>query len=198
MTVLENVAIGAHLRGHAGASPACSGSIAPTRRDCWRKPRRQIDASASATSSISCGKPVAGPAAHRRDRAGAVRRPLLLLLDSPARDCAHGKAAARRAAPSIARRRHVRCCGRHDMGFVMNLATGIVVLDSAPRSPKHARRDQDQIRCDQRPILERPHERAAVGRRRPCFLRQGRSRGARWRSTSPETRSLHHRRQRRR
>ena len=76
MTVLENVAIGAHLRGHAGAiasmfrldrgdeAKLACGSRAPDRARRARRPDRPTGR-----------KPVARPAAHRRDRPRAVRRP---------------------------------------------------------------------------------------------------------------------------
>ena len=76
MSVLENVAIGAHLRGHAGAHrqhvpprPRGRGETAggSGAADRARRPRR---------ADRSAGRqPVARPAAHRRDRPRALRRP---------------------------------------------------------------------------------------------------------------------------
>jgi branched-chain amino acid transport system permease protein len=82
MSVLENVAIGAHLRGSKRRVPAA-----------WRLDRAEEARSEEGPrSSASAWRPHArrgrqpgpGPAAHPRDRPRPVRRPCLLLLDEPA------------------------------------------------------------------------------------------------------------------
>ncbi len=163
MTVLENVAIGAHLRGSSGAissmfrldradeAKAAGGSRAPDRARRPRRPDRPVG-----------GKPVARPAAHRRDRARAVRRSVAAAARRAGRGTApHGEAAARGAAPSIARRRHVGAAGRARHG-----------LCDGSRRPRrgagfrhqdrrgHAGCDQDQSRRDQG--LSRSHRMSAL------------------------------------
>ncbi len=154
MTVLENVAIGAHLRGHAGAlasmfrldragrSEIAGGSGAPDRARRPRRPDRHAG-----------GQPVARPAAHRRDRARAVRRSdAAAARRAGGGPAAHGKAAARQ-----------RCCAslrdggmsvllvEHDMGFVMDLADRIVVLDFGTKiaegTPEAIKTNPDVIRA---------------------------------------------------
>ena len=92
----------ASARTHAGAHrPACSGSTAPMKRNCWRKRRARSRASASRDQiDATGGKPVARPAAHRRDRPRTVRRS----------DPAAARRARRRLAPhgEATARRH--CC----------------------------------------------------------------------------------------
>ena len=114
MTVLENVALGAHQRGtrrrdrqHAAARPrrrskTARGSRAPDRT---RWPRR--------TDQPARRQSFAWPAAHCRDRPRAVRRPdPAAARRARRRPAAHGEAAAGRTAAAVARRRHVGAAGR--------------------------------------------------------------------------------------
>jgi branched-chain amino acid transport system permease protein len=115
MTVLENVAIGAHLRGHAGA---VSSMLRLDRAD-------EARLLAEAAGSLSLGQQRIVEIA----RALCVD-PMLLLLDEPAAGLRHME--KRRLAALL---RELRDGGmsvllvEHDMGFVMDLADRIVVLD---------------------------------------------------------------------
>ena len=131
MTVLENVAIGAHLRGVLGRDikhvpvrsrrrgEAAGGSRAPDRT---RRPRRP-------------DRPIGGSLSLGQQRIVEIARalcvdPLLLLLDEPAAGLRHME--KQRLAALL---RQLRDGGmsaplvEHDMGFVMDLADRIVVLD---------------------------------------------------------------------
>ena len=152
MTVLENVAIGAHLRGQASAlasmfrldradeARAAGGSRAADRAGRAVRPDRPAR-----------GLAPARPAAHRRDRARALRRSDAAVARRAGGGlAAHGEAAARRAAAPVARRRHVGAAGRARHGL----------CDGSRRPRRGARfrhqdrggyagRDQDQPRGDQ-------------------------------------------------
>ena len=149
MTVLENVAIGAHLRGHAGAISSMFRLDRADEARLLAEAARQIERVGLADQIDSAGRqPVARPAAHRRDRARAVRRSdAAAARRAGGRTAAHGEAAARRAAAPIARRRHVGAAGRARHG----------IRDGSRRPHRgarlrhqdrrgHARRDQDQSR----------------------------------------------------
>ncbi len=131
MTVLENVAIGAHLRGTPARSPACSGSTVPTKRRLLAEAARQIE-------RVGLGDQIdqlAGSLSLGQQRIVEIARalcvdPLLLLLDEPAAGLRHME--KQRLAALL---RQLRDGGmsvllvEHDMGFVMDLADRIVVLD---------------------------------------------------------------------
>jgi branched-chain amino acid transport system permease protein len=131
MTVLENVAIGAHLRGHSGALASMfrldRGDEARLLAEAVRQIERvglsdQIDALAG---SLSLGQQRIVEIA----RALCVD-PMLLLLDEPAAGLRHME--KQRLAALL---RQLRDGGmsvllvEHDMGFVMDLADRVVVLD---------------------------------------------------------------------
>jgi ABC-type branched-subunit amino acid transport system ATPase component/ABC-type branched-subunit amino acid transport system permease subunit len=131
MTVLENVAIGAHLRGHSGAISSMlrldRADEARLLAEAARQIKRvglsdQIDAPAG---SLSLGQQRIVEIA----RALCVD-PMLLLLDEPAAGLRHME--KKRLATLL---RGLRDGGmsvllvEHDMGFVMDLADRIVVLD---------------------------------------------------------------------
>src|SRR5882762_814893 len=131
MSVLENVAIGAHLRGHAGAIASMlrfdradeAGLLTEAARQIERVGLAgQIDAPAG---SLSLGQQRIGEIA----RALCVD-PILLLLDEPAAGLRHME--KQRLAALL---RQLRDGGmsvllvEHDMGFVMDLADRVVVLD---------------------------------------------------------------------
>jgi len=131
MTVLENVAIGAHLRGHSGAIASMlrldradeAGLLAEAARQIERVGlSEQIDQLAG---SLSLGQQRIVEIA----RALCVD-PILLLLDEPAAGLRHLE--KQRLAALL---RQLRDGGmsvllvEHDMGFVMDLADRVVVLD---------------------------------------------------------------------
>lgn len=131
MTVLENVAIGAHLRGHAG--PVAS-MLRLDRADEARllaEATRQIER-VGLTEQIN---QLAGSLSLGQQRIVEIARalcvdPMLLLLDEPAAGLRHME--KQRLAALL---RDLRAGGmsvllvEHDMGFVMDLADRIVVLD---------------------------------------------------------------------
>ncbi|MCP1846863.1 MULTISPECIES: branched-chain amino acid ABC transporter ATP-binding protein/permease [Bradyrhizobium] len=131
MTVLENVAIGAHLRGNSGA---ISSMLRLDRADEARllaEAARQI-ARVGLSDQID---QLAGSLSLGQQRIVEIARalcvdPMLLLLDEPAAGLRHME--KQRLAALL---RQLRDGGmsvllvEHDMGFVMDLADRIVVLD---------------------------------------------------------------------
>ncbi len=131
MTVLENVAIGAHLRGHAGA-------VASMFRLDRSDEARLLAEAARQIERVGLGDQIdqlAGSLSLGQQRIVEIARalcvdPLLLLLDEPAAGLRHLE--KQRLAALL---RQLRDGGmsvllvEHDMGFVMDLADRIVVLD---------------------------------------------------------------------
>lgn len=131
MTVLENVAIGAHLRGSAGA-------IASMFRFDRTDEARILAEAARQIERVGLGEQIdqlAGSLSLGQQRIVEIARalcvdPLLLLLDEPAAGLRHME--KQRLAALL---RQLRDGGmsvllvEHDMGFVMDLADRIVVLD---------------------------------------------------------------------
>jgi branched-chain amino acid transport system permease protein len=153
MTVLENVAIGAHLRGHAGAIASMlrldradeAGLLAEAARQIQRVGlSEQIDQLAG---SLSLGQQRIVEIA----RALCVD-PILLLLDEPAAGLRHME--KQRLAALL---RQLRDGGmsvllvEHDMGFVMDLADRVVVLDFGTRiaegTPDQIKNNPDVIKA---------------------------------------------------
>ncbi len=153
MTVLENVAIGAHLRGHSGAIASMlrldrtdeAGLLAEAARQIGRVGlSEQIDQLAG---SLSLGQQRIVEIA----RALCVD-PILLLLDEPAAGLRHME--KQRLAALL---RQLRDGGmsvllvEHDMGFVMDLADRVVVLDFGTRiaegTPDAIKRNPDVIKA---------------------------------------------------
>ena len=153
MSVLENVAIGAHLRGHAGAISSMLRLDRADEAKLLAEAARQIERVGLSRPDRSIGgQPVARPAAHRRDRARAVRR------SDPAaarraggRLAAYGEATARHAAAQLRDGGMSVLLVEHDMGFVMDLADRIVVLDFGTKiaegTPDAIKRNPDVIKA---------------------------------------------------
>ncbi|MGB8400531.1 ABC transporter permease subunit [Bradyrhizobium sp.] len=131
MTVLENVAIGAHLRGHAGAISSMLRLDRADEAKLLAEAARQI-ARVGLADQID---QLAGSLSLGQQRVVEIARalcvdPMLLLLDEPAAGLRQLEKA--RLAALL---RQLRDGGmsvllvEHDMGFVMNLADRIVVLD---------------------------------------------------------------------
>jgi branched-chain amino acid transport system permease protein len=131
MTVLENVAIGAHQRGHAGALASMFRLDRADEARLLAEAARQIER-VGLTEQID--QP-AGSLSLGQQRIVEIARalcvdPMLLLLDEPAAGLRHME--KQRLATLL---RELRDGGmsvllvEHDMGFVMNLADRIVVLD---------------------------------------------------------------------
>ena len=131
MTVLENVAIGTHLRGHAGA---ISSMLRLDRAD----EARLLAEAARQIERVGLGDQIdqlAGSLSLGQQRIVEIARalcadPMLLLLDEPAAGLRHME--KQRLAALL---RQLRDGGmsvllvEHDMGFVMDLADRVVVLD---------------------------------------------------------------------
>ncbi|HEV7877844.1 branched-chain amino acid ABC transporter ATP-binding protein/permease [Bradyrhizobium sp.] len=131
MTVLENVAIGAHLRGHAGAIASMLRLDRADEAGLLAEAARQIE-------RVGLGEQMnqlAGSLSLGQQRIVEIARalcvdPILLLLDEPAAGLRHME-----KQQLAALLRQLRDGGmsvllvEHDMGFVMDLADRIVVLD---------------------------------------------------------------------
>jgi ABC-type branched-subunit amino acid transport system ATPase component/ABC-type branched-subunit amino acid transport system permease subunit len=131
MTVLENVAIGAHLRGHSGPLASMLRLDRADEAKLLAEAARQI-ARVGLADQID---QLAGSLSLGQQRIVEIARalcvdPMLLLLDEPAAGLRHME--KQRLAALL---RELRAGGmsvllvEHDMGFVMDLADRIVVLD---------------------------------------------------------------------
>jgi ABC-type branched-subunit amino acid transport system ATPase component len=131
MTVLENVAIGAHLRGHSGAISSMLRFDRADEAKLLAEAARQIER-VGLSDQID---QLAGSLSLGQQRIVEIARalcvdPILLLLDEPAAGLRHME--KQRLAGLL---RALRDGGmsvllvEHDMGFVMDLADRIVVLD---------------------------------------------------------------------
>jgi ABC-type branched-subunit amino acid transport system ATPase component/ABC-type branched-subunit amino acid transport system permease subunit len=131
MSVLENVAIGAYLRGHSGALRSMLRLDRADEAKLLAEAARQIDR-VGLTDQID--QP-AGSLSLGQQRIVEIARalcvdPMLLLLDEPAAGLRHME--KQRLVELL---RQLRNGGmsvllvEHDMGFVMNLADRVVVLD---------------------------------------------------------------------
>ena len=131
MSVLENVAIGAHLRGHAGALKSMFRLDRTDEAKLLAEAARQIER-VGLSDQIDA---LAGSLSLGQQRIVEIARalcvgPMLLLLDEPAAGLRHME--KQRLATLL---RELRDGGmsvllvEHDMGFVMDLADRIVVLD---------------------------------------------------------------------
>ncbi|MFL6837568.1 MAG: ABC transporter permease subunit [Bradyrhizobium sp.] len=131
MTVLENVAIGAHLRGHSGAIASMFRLDRADEAKLLAEAARQIER-VGLSDQID---QLAGSLSLGQQRIVEIARalcvdPMLLLLDEPAAGLRYME--KQRLAALL---RQLRDGGmsvllvEHDMGFVMDLANRIVVLD---------------------------------------------------------------------
>ncbi|MDB5547142.1 MAG: branched-chain amino acid transport system ATP-binding protein [Tardiphaga sp.] len=153
MTVLENVAIGAHLRGHAGAIASMLRLDRADEAKLLAEATRQID-------RVGLGDQIhqlAGSLSLGQQRIVEIARalcvdPSLLLLDEPAAGLRHLE--KQRLADLL---RQLKGGGmsvllvEHDMGFVMNLADRIVVLDFGTKiaegTPSEIKANPDVIKA---------------------------------------------------
>ncbi|SHN77401.1 ABC transporter permease subunit [Bradyrhizobium erythrophlei] len=135
MTVLENVAIGAHLRGHAGAIKSLLRLDRSDEARLLAEAMRQIERVGLADQAHM----LAGNLSLGQQRIVEIARalcadPALLLLDEPAAGLRHME---KQQLASLLR--SLRDGGmsvllvEHDMGFVMGLADRVVVLDFGTR-----------------------------------------------------------------
>ncbi|HEY8334176.1 MAG TPA: branched-chain amino acid ABC transporter ATP-binding protein/permease [Tardiphaga sp.] len=153
MTVLENVALGAHLRGTAGAIRSMLRLDRADEAKLLAEAARQID-------RVGLGDQIdqlAGSLSLGQQRIVEIARalcvdPQLLLLDEPAAGLRHME-----KQQLAALLRQLRDGGmsvllvEHDMGFVMDLADRIVVLDFGTRiaegTPEAIKRNPDVIKA---------------------------------------------------
>ncbi|HEY0352303.1 MAG TPA: branched-chain amino acid ABC transporter ATP-binding protein/permease, partial [Enterovirga sp.] len=131
MSVLDNVVIGAHLRGHAGPLPALGRFDRAEEARLYAEAARQVE-------RVGLGHMLYEPAtslALGQQRIVEIARalcldPLLLLLDEPA---AGLRALEKAALADLLRRIRADGVGilvvEHDMDFVMGLADRLVVMD---------------------------------------------------------------------
>jgi ABC-type branched-subunit amino acid transport system ATPase component/ABC-type branched-subunit amino acid transport system permease subunit len=153
MSVLENVAIGAHLRGHAGAIASMFRLDRADEAKLLAEAARQIE---RVGLSEQIDQP-AGSLSLGQQRIVEIARalcvdPILLLLDEPAAGLRHME--KQRLATLL---RQLRDGGmsvllvEHDMGFVMNLADRIVVLDFGTKiaegTPEAIKRSPEVIKA---------------------------------------------------
>jgi len=153
MTVLENVAIGAHLRGKAGALASMFRLDRADEAKLLAEAARQI-ARVGLSGQIDA---LAGGLSLGQQRIVEIARalcvdPLLLLLDEPAAGLRHLE--KQQLANLL---RELRGGGmsvllvEHDMGFVMDLADRIVVLDFGTKiaegTPQAIKTNPDVIRA---------------------------------------------------
>ncbi|KIZ39728.1 MULTISPECIES: branched-chain amino acid ABC transporter ATP-binding protein/permease [Rhodopseudomonas] len=153
MTVLENVAIGAHLRGTAGVFASMLRLDRADEARLLAEAARQIDR-VGLSAEID---QLAGSLSLGQQRIVEIARalcadPILLLLDEPAAGLRHME-----KQQLAALLRQLRDGGmsvllvEHDMGFVMDLADRIVVLDFGTRiaegTPEAIKENPDVIKA---------------------------------------------------
>jgi len=153
MTVLENVAIGAHLRGSSGALASMFRLDRADEAGLLAEAARQIER-VGLSGQINAA---AGSLPLGRQRIVEIARalcadPVLLLLDEPAAGLRHME--KQRLASLL---RDLRGNGisvllvEHDMGFVMDLADRVVVLDFGSKiaegTPETIRTNPEVIRA---------------------------------------------------
>ncbi len=131
MSVIENVALGCHLRGHAGPLAALLRRDRAEEARLFAEAARQLERVGLAEDA---DRP-AGTLALGRQRIVEIARalcldPVLLLLDEPAAGLRH---AEKQTLAALLRRLRGEGMGillvEHDMGFVMTLADRLVVMD---------------------------------------------------------------------
>jgi branched-chain amino acid transport system permease protein len=131
MTVLENAALGAHLRGHRGALAAMLRTDRAEERQLFKEAQRQLE-------RVGMGEllhETAGNLAMGQQRLLEIARalcadPALLLLDEPAAGLRHKE---KQALADVLRQLRAEGMGillvEHDMGLVMDVCEHIVVME---------------------------------------------------------------------
>ncbi len=153
MTVLENVAIGAHLRGNAGALASMFRLDRTDEARLLAEAARQIErVGLSAQAHMLAGSLSLGQQRIVEIARALCADPVLLLLDEPAAGLRHME--KQRLATLL---RSLRDGGmsvllvEHDMGFVMTLADRVVVLDFGTKiaegTPEAIKANPDVIRA---------------------------------------------------
>ena len=147
MTVLENVAIGAHLRGSRGALPAALRFDRAEEKCLLAEAARQIERVGLAEHMFDA----AGSLALGQQRIVEIARalasdPCLLLLDEPAAGLRYKE---KQALAELLRKLRAEGMGillvEHDMDFVMGLADRVVVMEFGEKiaegKPQEIQRD---------------------------------------------------------
>jgi branched-chain amino acid transport system permease protein len=153
MTVLENVAIGAHLRGQASALASLLRLDRGDEAKLLAEAARQIErVGLTAQAHMLAGSLSLGQQRIVEIARALCADPVLLLLDEPAAGLRHLE--KQRLAALL---RELRDGGmsvllvEHDMGFVMNLADRVVVLDFGTKiaegTPEAIKTNPDVIRA---------------------------------------------------
>ena len=153
MTVLENVAIGAHLRGHAGALSSMFRLDRDDEAKLLAEAMRQIErVGLGAQAHMLAGSLSLGQQRIVEIARALCADPVLLLLDEPAAGLRHLE--KQQLATLL---RELRDGGmsvllvEHDMGFVMGLADRVVVLDFGTKiaegTPEVIKTNPDVIRA---------------------------------------------------
>src|SRR5579864_2392798 len=153
MSVLENVAIGAHLRGQAGALASMFRLDRADEARLLAEAARQVErVGLSAEADTLAGNLSLGQQRIVEIARALAADPVLLLLDEPAAGLRHLE--KQQLAKLL---RELRDGGmsvllvEHDMGFVMNLADRVVVLDFGTKiaegAPEAVKADPEVIRA---------------------------------------------------
>ncbi len=131
MSVIENVALGAHLRGHAGMMQAMTGLDRAEETVLLDIARQQLArVGLSDVATVPAGSLALGQLRLVEVARALALDPILVLLDEPAAGLRVGE---KKALAKLLR--ELRAEGisillvEHDMDFVMNLADHLVVLD---------------------------------------------------------------------
>jgi branched-chain amino acid transport system permease protein len=129
MTVLENVAIGAHRAAARACCPPPGASTAKKRRACCARRRPGGARRPEGLHARRGRQPGPGPAAHPRDRPRPVLRPCLLLLDEPAAGLRLKEKQALAELLRLKSEGMAVLIVEHDMDFVMSLVDRVVVME---------------------------------------------------------------------
>jgi branched-chain amino acid transport system permease protein len=134
MSVLDNVAIGAHRREYRGLLASCwparGDSIGATRPACWQRPRARSSASGSPTTCSTSRILPLGKQRIMEIARALASDPCLLLLDEPAAGLRYLE---KRALADLLKRLKGEGLSvllvEHDMDFVMGLVDRVYVMD---------------------------------------------------------------------
>lgn len=131
MSLLENVAIGAHLRGHQGVLAACLHLERREEGQLLGEARRQLErVGLSALADLEAGSLALGQQRIMEIARSLCAAPCLLLLDEPAAGLRHME---KQSLAELLKGLRAEGLGillvEHDMDFVMNLADRVLVME---------------------------------------------------------------------